>query len=216
MQVTTCEIACDGVQLGKNHTVNMYVLKCRDVPPWLAAKARTAYPLLIIPGPRDPACGFAVFTSIILCLFVSLGSFSGVYPFHRSSVSAHRLGHDCDGALGPGVRREARMVYVPRRAVPEHIALALSSPDDEGIMRPDSNSGSVSHAESSESSGDGALSEDGFVPEEELLPVPLEAVLVSINGDFPGRSKLTGWQYPAGLFNGGWCMCLHRCHTTEV
>lgn len=52
--------------------------------------------------------------------------------------------------------------------------------------------------------------------EHAMLLVPLEAVLVSLIGDFPGRSKLTNWQYQSGTYNGGWCMCRHRSHKTPV
>lgn len=82
-----CEVAADGVQLGHNYTVNIYVLRCRDLPPRLASKAGSAVPLLIIPGPRDPKCGFAVFTSMVLSLFVALGPSSGAILYNvRSGV----------------------------------------------------------------------------------------------------------------------------------
>lgn len=76
LQVFMFEVACDGVQLHKNYTVNMYVLRSRDARPNLAARTQNVRPLLIVPGPRDPK-HYEVFNALVLEVFVLLGKDSG-------------------------------------------------------------------------------------------------------------------------------------------
>jgi hypothetical protein len=73
-------VAFDGVQLGKNYTVNMYLLRCRDAPPDIAVQSGTVQPFLIIPGPRDPEGGFDPYTSLVMHLFHAYGPRSGDTP----------------------------------------------------------------------------------------------------------------------------------------
>jgi hypothetical protein len=71
-------IAADGVCLGSNYTVNMYLARCRDVPPHAAVKADLVKLLLLVPGPRDPTQGLVQHTSLILELLIALGPTSGM------------------------------------------------------------------------------------------------------------------------------------------
>jgi hypothetical protein len=82
-------VAFDGLQLGKNYTVNMYVMRCRDAPPDIAVQSGTVVPLLIIPGPRDPEGGFDAYTSLVMHLFHAYGPRSGEFPTH-TRVCTHR------------------------------------------------------------------------------------------------------------------------------
>jgi hypothetical protein len=106
------------------------------------------------------------------------------------------------------------MVHTPRRAVPEHLNRTVV--DDAGSELPllglDDNMHTLPGASAASSNSE---SYDSVV-EEELVAMPMEAVLVSLTGDYPGRSKLTNWQYPCAKYNGGWCMCLHKSDVNEV
>jgi hypothetical protein len=90
MQVLYFGVAFDGVQLGKNYTVNMYVMRCRDAPPDIAVQSGTVVPLLIIPGPRDPEGGFDAYTSLVTHLFHAYGPRSG-----ESLIRARHVIYDC-------------------------------------------------------------------------------------------------------------------------
>jgi hypothetical protein len=80
VQVLHFGVAFDGVQIGKNYTVNIYLLRCRDTPPDMAVKSANVVPLLIIPGPKDPPNGFLPYTSLVMHLFHAYGPRSGETP----------------------------------------------------------------------------------------------------------------------------------------
>lgn len=232
MQVSMFEVASDGVQLGHNYTVNMYVLRCRVLPPRLASKAGRAVPLLIIPGPRDPKCGLSVFTCFVLSLIVPLGSSSGATLPCICRVTSIDLDATYDCSCDAGAKISSRTLFVSRRAVPECTAQQLEglvfNPETGYTNENEGGGGSSARRRLQEdrlqedletssvlSGSQSSACEQNIAPED-LIAVPLEAVLVSITGDYPGRSKLTNWQYQSGKFNGGWCKCRHRSHKTEV
>jgi hypothetical protein len=45
---------------------------------------------------------------------------------------------------------------------------------------------------------------------DQLVPLLLHPVLASVEADFVGRRKLTGWQTPTAIHNRGWCMCINK------
>jgi hypothetical protein len=88
LQVLNFGVACDGVQLGSNYTVNMYLARCRDAPPDIAVRSSNVQLFCLIPGPKDPKNGFVQHTSLVLDLLVALGPHSGM-PVYNIPVESH-------------------------------------------------------------------------------------------------------------------------------
>lgn len=89
VQVFFFDLGFDGVQLLNNYTVNFLVIRSRDAAPNISSKAENAATFMIIPGPRDPKCGWDVFNAIYLEAFVALGIHSGVHVHACMSVTFH-------------------------------------------------------------------------------------------------------------------------------
>lgn len=66
LQLLFCDMAFDGVQMGKKYTVNMFLLRCRDAPPHLAVNSSNIHLLMLVPGAKDPPQGFATHMNCIM------------------------------------------------------------------------------------------------------------------------------------------------------
>lgn len=96
LQVLTYGVACDGVQLGKKYTVNMYLVRCRDAPSHVAVQTSNVHLLMLVPGPRDPPHGFAAHTNCILHLFHAYGPNSGRCP--EATIALYVIGNSFSAA----------------------------------------------------------------------------------------------------------------------